>query len=87
MTTEAKEPTYYAIPPDARAGLCKSCGARILWRPLFNDDGTPKLNKDGKPAAMPLSVNSFRFNQAGKYDEAINHFVDCPSRDQHRREK
>jgi hypothetical protein len=65
------EPRRYAVPRGAKTGTCRSCGATIWW--VTTPAG----------AFMPLSVASTETIDGRRM--ALPHWIDCPTRDQHRR--
>ena len=64
--------TRYVIPPGTPVSRCKSCQAAIYW--VTTPSG----------AHMPLSAALIELSADGSRS-AAPHWIDCPSREQHRR--
>lgn len=61
----------YPIPDDAPPATCASCGKAIVWIRTPNDK------------AMPLSLSTARLVNGQRV--AMNHWVDCPDRQEWRK--
>lgn len=69
------EPELIPISAGTAMSLCKSCKAPIYW-------SITKLGRN-----VPVSLSDPRSKAPTRYEQGIgiNHFVDCTSRDEHRR--
>jgi hypothetical protein len=66
-----REPKRYAAPLGSKVGQCRSCGAALWW--VTTETG----------ASMPLSQATAQDIDGQRM--ALPHWIDCPTRDQHRR--
>lgn len=75
-----RQPQYFSIPAGTPPSECRSCGQTVWWI------------ETAAGRRMPVSVEvdgafapSDRRSTTQHDGSGISHFVDCPSRDQHRR--
>lgn len=63
-------------------GQCRSCGASIVWVTMKSGKKAPLDSKPEKRVVLHPTTG-----KGHVVDAYVSHFVTCPDRDQHRRER